>query len=162
MNNFLDLINEAVNFYYKSVVEDYDDISSFAIVTDEGFECFQIAVNRNRFFADLINEDSEDVLDWCDEDFWNTGYWSYEDLTPIYNFPKMNDISNILEQNSLTDDFLCHTFLNALMKIRDKDNKDICMFVHKTDSSFDERLFEIVKKLNGDEVAESYREYYDS
>lgn len=153
MKHLIDDFNQAVNFYYQLAKEKYPNLSSFAIVTDESFDTFLIAVNNDEYFDDL---ESENI---ADEDYWNTAEWTDE----CFDRNSFNDnIENIndfisgnydIDKNEFLD--MC---LNALKSVHQ--DKSICVFVHITDFAFHQKLYEIVKELNGDKIAQSYQEYY--
>lgn len=153
MKHLIDDFNQAVNFYYQLAKEKYPNLSSFAIVTDESFDTFLIAVNNDEYFDDL---ESENI---ADEDYWNTAEWTDERFNKNAFNVNIENIKNFISENYDIDenDFL-DMCLNALKSVH-KD-KDICVFVHITDFSFHQKLYEIVKELNGDKIAQSYQEYY--
>ena len=149
-----DDIYQAVAFYYELAKQNYPNLSSFAIVTDESFETFLFAVNADEFFDDLKNEKI------ADEDYWNTSEWQNEcfhrnafniNIKNVKSF--LEDYDNHIEKNEFLE--VC---LNALQAVHD--DKRICMFVHITDFAFDKKLHDIVKTLNGDEIAECYQKYH--
>lgn len=153
MKHLIDDFNQAVNFYYQLAKEKYPNLSSFAIVTDESFDTFLIAVNNDEYFDDL---ESENI---ADEDYWNTAEWADERFNKNDFNVNIENIKNFISENYDIDenDFL-DMCLNALKSVH-KD-KDICVFVHITDFAFHQKLYEIVKELNGDKIAQSYQEYY--
>lgn len=154
--DFSNLINEIIEFYYKSVSSEYDNLSSFAIVTDSGFETFLVAINKGKYFLDLVKENISD------EEYWNVAEWDTQSLSKKYHFSRKQDIIDFLENNSLDQNFLYDLFSNSLTRVRDDDNSDVCMFLHITDHHFDEGLYEIVKQLNGSDIANSYKKYHQS
>lgn len=150
-----DDIYQAVAFYYQLAKEKYPDLSSFAIVTDESFDTFLIAVNNNEFFDNLKNEKV------CDECYWNTAEWQdecFDDKAFNFNIENITDFLNSKDYDEFDEDEFLNICLNALKSIHN--DKRVCVFVHITDFSSNQKLYDIVKELNGDEVAESYKNYY--
>lgn len=145
-------IEEAVSFYFNLAKDKYINLSSFAIVTDESFDTFLIAVNTNNFFSELENEEI------CEDDYWNTAEWIEESLDEKYPNSSIEYVNNFLEQNSIDKIDFLDICLKKLQKINISDD-NICMFVHITDHGFDQNLCEIVKKINGESIAESYKDY---
>lgn len=151
MQHLIDDFNQAVSFYYQLAQEKYPDLSSFAIVTDESFDTFLIAVNHNEFFDDLKNENI------ADEDYWNTAEWTDECFDRNAFNINIEDINNFISENRDIDE---NEFLDMCLNALKSVHKDICVFVHITDFAFHQKLYDIVKELNGDEIAKSYQDYY--
>lgn len=156
LGEFDRLIKIVVSKLYHFACNDYDSLSSFAIVTDEGYECFGVAINTDIYFNDLVE------FRTSDEDYWNTAEWYEEMLESHYKIAELDEVWKFLatlNEEDKNKHFLV-SCLNALQSIRTKDNLNICLQVHITDHGFDKKLFEIVEILNPKEVADSYKEYY--
>lgn len=150
MQHLIDDFNKAVSFYYQLAKEQYPNLSSFAIVTDESFDTFLIAVNHNEYFEDLKNENI------TDEDYWNTAEWTDERFSRTSVNDNIKNIKCFLSNNGIDENEFLDMCLNALKSV----HKDICVFVHITDFAFHQKLYDIVQVLNGDEIAKSYQDYY--
>lgn len=152
MKEIAKYIEDSILFYFNLAKNNYKNLSSFAIVTDESFDTFLIAINTDKFFFKLENGEI------CEDDYWNTAEWIEESLDEKYFNSNIEYVNTFLEENHIDDIAFFDICLKALQKIND--NKDICMFVHITDQGFNKNLYEIVKELNGENVAESYKNYY--
>lgn len=154
-NKLSKLILNTVNFYYDIADKNFHNLSSFAIVTDESFRTFLIAINTNVFFTDV----KEGKV--SSETYWNTAEWTEEALD--YKFPSddMEEINDLLNsEDQVSELFFLECCTKALDNIRSEENANICLFVHITDFAYSESLFEIVKDLNGTEVAKNYQKYF--
>lgn len=154
MNEFVDAINNVVKFYFSLALENYPKLSSFAIVTDENFSTFAIAINESKFFIDVKTKSISD------EDYWNPAEWAEESFSSKYINEDKKTIFAFLENDEIKGSNVLNTYHNSLLLLRTKDNKNICMFVHITDFEYSETLYKIVKDLNGDEVAQNYKAYF--
>ena len=156
-HNFKILVKNSVKFYYNLAIEKYPNLSSFAIVTDEDYDTFIIAINTNKFYKDL--------KDWVitDEDYWNTAEWTEECLDCVYESSDAEEINSLInDQHQITEDLFLESCFEALKNIRNEDNTDICIFIHLTDYGSSGNLLNIVKKLNNKNIFESYKEYHFS
>ena len=151
MKEIAKYIEESVLFYFNLAKDNYGNLSSFAIVTDESFDTFLIAINTNNFFFELENKKI------CEDDYWNPAEWVEESLDEKYFNSSIEYVNNFLEKNPIDEIDFLDICLKALQKINDN---NICMFVHITDHGFDQNLYEVVKKLNSESIAESYKNYY--
>lgn len=151
MKDFIENIQQAVAFYFNIAVNNYQNLSSFAIVTDESFDTFLIAINTNHSFEKL----QQGII--CSEDYWNTAEWQEESLDTVYFNENIESIQDFLGQNTIDENVFFGACLDALKRIK---RDDICMFLHITDFEFHQELYNIVNQLNGEEIANSYKDYY--
>ncbi len=154
-NYFKKLVKESVQFYYDLAIEKYSDLSSFAIVTDESYDTFIIAINTGKFYKDL------ESLIISDEDYWNTAEWTEECLDCIYESADAEQINVIISNdNEFTESIFLEACFEALKSIRNEDNSDVCMFIHLTDYGTSINLLNIVNHLNSKNIFASYKKYH--
>ena len=156
-DNFGKLVKDSVQFYFNLAIEKYPNLSSFAIVTDESYDTFIIAINTNGFYKDL--------KDWkiTDEDYWNTAEWIEECLDCVYESNDIEQINYLINyQEGIAESVFLDACFKALKNVRSDNNSDVCMFVHLTDYGSSKKLLNIVQELNSKAIVESYKEYHSS
>lgn len=154
MNEFANVVKNVVEFYFKLALENYPKLSSFAIVTDENFSTFAIAINEDKFFTDVESK----IL--SDEDYWNPAEWTEESFSSKHKNEDKKIIFQFLEDNKLKDSDILYAFQKSLLSLRKEDNKNICMFIHITDFEYSKSLNDIVKLLNGENLSQHYKKYF--
>lgn len=168
------LMQKIVEISFNKAIEIYPNLSSFAIITDEDLRCFEIAINENLFFDDILAGKGSN------EEFWNTAEWQSEEF--VYTVSELRadllllfELLDKVEQqevgeeftspysqtfSSEYDKFFIDSCYQALCHIRKPTYQAITMFVHVTDFTFHQELFDIVKKLNTKQIGEYYLTYY--
>lgn len=156
MNEFSKVVNGVVKFYFDLANKTYPKLSSFAIVTDENFSTFSIAINVNEFFIDVGNQ----II--SDEDYWNTAEWTDESFSSHCKNDDKTLIFKFLENKEFKESEVLDVFHKSLLSLRTKENEKVCIFLHITDFIYLEYLYNIVKDLNGSVIAENYKKYFIS
>ncbi|MFB2537806.1 MULTISPECIES: hypothetical protein [unclassified Acinetobacter] len=156
-HQFYDLVEQTIDYYFRLALKHYPDLSAFAIVSTESFECFSIAINHAEYFQDYV----AGKMDISDEDFWNTAEWTRELFDMDYAYPAIDEINQLLNDDLVSEhDFLsaCHLALKAVRQKYQKN--EICLFLHLTDLGSSDDLFSIVMDLNTPEMSKDYLNYY--
>lgn len=169
------LMQKITQVSFDTAIKDYPNLSSFAIVTDEDLTCFDIAINDDLFFADVIAGKA------TDEDFWNTAEWTEElfcekipslwadlnlvnELTDQLSHQLYDDTQAVpnlrREFDTDYDKIFLESCYQALARLRTPQNQNITLFIHVTDSDFHQELFDIVEKLNDKKVSDYYLSYH--